>query len=109
MDLCPLTSFLIYGPTLNRVQGKISDVDIQRLAIETGEHFTLDEVSEMIQAADENGEQLAELPFSRWNDLNVELLPDFTFGFGYTDAGDGEVDLEEFVKMMKRTNFGARF
>ncbi|KAK3157461.1 hypothetical protein QOZ80_2AG0122690 [Eleusine coracana subsp. coracana] len=57
--------------------GKISDVDIQRLAIETGEHFTLDEVREMIEAADENG--------------------------------DGEVDLEEFVKMMKRTNFGARF
>ncbi|GJN20465.1 hypothetical protein PR202_gb07846 [Eleusine coracana subsp. coracana] len=58
-------------------EGKISDVDIQRLAIETGEHFTLDEVREMIEAADENG--------------------------------DGEVDLEEFVKMMKRTNFGARF
>lgn len=38
------------------LQGKISDIDIQRLAIETGEHFTLDEVSEMIEAADENGE-----------------------------------------------------
>ena len=37
-------------------QGKISDIDIQRLAIETGEHFTLDEVREMIEAADENGE-----------------------------------------------------
>ncbi|KAM0870963.1 hypothetical protein ACQ4PT_039696 [Festuca glaucescens] len=36
--------------------GKISDVDIQRLAIEAGEHFTLDEVREMIQAADENGD-----------------------------------------------------
>jgi calcium-binding protein CML len=30
-------------------------VDIQRLAIEAGEHFTLDEVREMIDAADENG------------------------------------------------------
>uniref|UniRef100_A0A0A9H3S4 EF-hand domain-containing protein n=1 Tax=Arundo donax TaxID=35708 RepID=A0A0A9H3S4_ARUDO len=57
--------------------GKISDVDIQRLAIETGEHFTLDEVREMIEAADENG--------------------------------DGEIDLEEFMKMMKGTNFGAGF
>jgi hypothetical protein len=26
------------------------------VAIETGEHFTLDEVREMIEAADENGE-----------------------------------------------------
>lgn len=30
-------------------------MDIQRLAIETGEPFTLDEVREMIEAADENG------------------------------------------------------
>uniref|UniRef100_A0A0E0M766 EF-hand domain-containing protein n=1 Tax=Oryza punctata TaxID=4537 RepID=A0A0E0M766_ORYPU len=57
--------------------GKISDVDIQRLAIETGEPFTLDEVREMIEAADENG--------------------------------DGEVDHEEFLKMMKRIGFGAGF
>ncbi|KAF0912160.1 hypothetical protein E2562_013048 [Oryza meyeriana var. granulata] len=34
--------------------GKISDVDIQWLAIETGEPFTLNEVREMIEAADEN-------------------------------------------------------
>ncbi|KAF0921531.1 hypothetical protein E2562_009272, partial [Oryza meyeriana var. granulata] len=34
--------------------GKISDVDIQRLAIETSEPFTLNEVREMIEAADEN-------------------------------------------------------
>lgn len=40
-------------------QGKISDIDIQRLAIETGEHFTIDEVREMIEAADENGESPA--------------------------------------------------
>ncbi|CAD6212479.1 unnamed protein product [Miscanthus lutarioriparius] len=57
--------------------GKISDMDIQRLAIETGERFTLDEVREMIEAADENG--------------------------------DGEIDLDEFMKMMKRTNFGSGF
>ncbi|RLN17926.1 putative calcium-binding protein CML8 [Panicum miliaceum] len=57
--------------------GKISDIDIQRLAIETGEHFTLDEVREMIEAADENG--------------------------------DGEIDLEEFMKMMRRTNLGSGF
>ena len=59
------------------LQGKISDMDIQRLAIETGERFTLDEVREMIEAADENG--------------------------------DGEIDLDEFMKMMKRTNFGSGF
>ncbi|RCV42866.1 hypothetical protein SETIT_9G249700v2 [Setaria italica] len=57
--------------------GKISDIDIQRLAIETGEHFTIDEVREMIEAADENG--------------------------------DGEIDLEEFMKMMKRTNLVSGF
>jgi calcium-binding protein CML len=34
-------------------------VDIQRLAIEAGEHFTLDEVREMIDAADENGARLS--------------------------------------------------
>lgn len=50
-----------------RAQGKISDIDIQRLAIETGEHFTLDEVREMIEAADENGERpcLPSPPFWR--------------------------------------------
>ena len=55
-----------FGPTkvnqsgsLNHPQGKISDVDIQRLAIEAGEHFTLDEVREMINAADENGDRLS--------------------------------------------------
>ena len=54
-----------------RPQGKISDMDVQRLAIEAGEHFTLDEVREMIQAADENGPctadctaHLSELQFS---------------------------------------------
>ena len=49
----------INGTVMRRLllpQGKISDIDIQRLAIETGEHFTLDEVREMIEAADENGE-----------------------------------------------------
>ena len=40
---------------IHPLQGKISDVDIQRLAIEAGEHFTLDEVREMIDVADENG------------------------------------------------------
>uniref|UniRef100_A0ACD5WAY6 Uncharacterized protein n=1 Tax=Avena sativa TaxID=4498 RepID=A0ACD5WAY6_AVESA len=57
--------------------GKISDVDIQRLAIEAGEHFTLDEVREMIDAA--------------------------------ADNGDGEIDMDEFMKMMKRTSFGTGF
>ena len=41
------------------MQGKISDMDIQRLAIEAGEHFTLDEVREMIDAADEDGDCLS--------------------------------------------------
>ncbi|KAG8088443.1 hypothetical protein GUJ93_ZPchr0010g9767 [Zizania palustris] len=56
---------------------KISDVDIQRAAIEIGEPFTLDEIREMIEAAD--------------------------------DDGDGEVDREEFLKMMKRTGYMTRF
>jgi calcium-binding protein CML len=43
------------GTSRTFLQGKISDVDIQRLAIETGEHFTIDEVTEMVEAADENG------------------------------------------------------
>lgn len=44
------------------LQGKISDVDIQRLAIETGERFTLDEVREMIEAADQDGTEQIPVP-----------------------------------------------
>ncbi|WOK97676.1 caltractin [Canna indica] len=54
--------------------GKISDVDIQRIAHELGESFTLPEIREMIEAADLNG--------------------------------DGEVDKEEFLRIMKRTSYG---
>ena len=38
------------------VQGKISDVDIQRIAKELGENFTLQEIQEMVQEADQNGD-----------------------------------------------------
>ncbi|XP_010916613.1 probable calcium-binding protein CML13 isoform X2 [Elaeis guineensis] len=54
--------------------GKISDVDIQRVAKELGENFTPAEIREMIAEADRNG--------------------------------DGEVDTDEFIRMMKRTGFG---
>ncbi|OAY66678.1 Caltractin [Ananas comosus] len=54
--------------------GKISDVDIQRIAKELGENFTMQEIREMIEEADRNG--------------------------------DGEVDMDEFFRMMKRTNYG---
>jgi calcium-binding protein CML len=37
------------------LQGKISDVDIQRIAKELGENFTLQEIQEMVQEADQNG------------------------------------------------------
>ncbi|KAJ3673219.1 hypothetical protein LUZ60_006593 [Juncus effusus] len=53
--------------------GKISIVDIQRIAKELGENFTNDEIKEMVEEADRNG--------------------------------DGEVDQEEFLRMMKRTSY----
>ncbi|KAG1330716.1 Caltractin [Cocos nucifera] len=53
--------------------GKISDVDIQRLAKDLGENFTLEEIREMITEADCNG--------------------------------DGEVDADEFIRVMKRTGY----
>lgn len=36
-------------------QGKISIEDIQNIARELGEIFTVDEIGEMVQQADENG------------------------------------------------------
>lgn len=54
--------------------GKISDVDIMRVTKDLGETFTLDEIREMINEADRNG--------------------------------DGEVDAEEFVRIMRKTGFG---
>ncbi|XP_078164631.1 putative calcium-binding protein CML13 [Carex rostrata] len=54
--------------------GKISIEDIQNIARELGETFTVDEIREMVQQADENG--------------------------------DGEVDADEFMRIMKRTNYG---
>ncbi|RWW21470.1 hypothetical protein GW17_00014368, partial [Ensete ventricosum] len=36
-------------------EGRISDVDIQRVANDLGEKFTLSEIREMIEAADLNG------------------------------------------------------
>ncbi|XP_008782222.2 caltractin [Phoenix dactylifera] len=54
--------------------GKISAVDIQRLAKDLGENFTLEEIREMITEADRNG--------------------------------DGEVDADEFIRVMKRTGYG---
>jgi calcium-binding protein CML len=56
------------------MQGKISDVDIQRIAKELGENFTYQEIQEMVQEADRNG--------------------------------DGEIDFDEFIRMMRRTGYG---
>jgi calcium-binding protein CML len=86
-------------------------VDIQRLAIEAGEHFTLDEVREMIQAADENGTRLSISLFPLI--LMPRLLSSMAIVLHVlnlrSDTGDGEIDMEEFMKMMKRTNFGTGF
>ncbi|KAL6642989.1 hypothetical protein ACP70R_021170 [Stipagrostis hirtigluma subsp. patula] len=57
--------------------GKISDEDIQRVAIETGEHFTLDEVREMIQAADENGD--GEIDLEEF----IKMMKRTSFGAGF--------------------------
>ncbi|KAK1301760.1 putative calcium-binding protein CML13 [Acorus calamus] len=54
--------------------GKISPVDIERIAKELGENLTLGEIKEMIEDADRDG--------------------------------DGEVGLEEFMRMMKRSSYG---
>ncbi|KAL6656974.1 hypothetical protein ACP70R_004754 [Stipagrostis hirtigluma subsp. patula] len=54
--------------------GKISDVDIQRIAKELGLNFTYQEIQEMVQEADRNA--------------------------------DGEIDFDEFVRMMRRTKYG---
>ena len=87
-------------------QGKISDIDIQRLAIETGEHFTLDEVREMIEAADENGEMGPATANACLGLVSDELIDIHVCSMS---AGDGEIDLEEFMKMMRRTNLGSGF
>ncbi|KAJ3673702.1 hypothetical protein LUZ60_005694 [Juncus effusus] len=53
--------------------GKISAADIQRAARDFGENFSLDEIREMIQEADIDG--------------------------------DGEVNVDEFIQIMKRTSY----
>ncbi|KAJ4750458.1 Calmodulin [Rhynchospora pubera] len=60
--------------------GKISIQDIQNIARDLGEIFTVEEIREMVQQADENGRKKY--------------------------AGDGEVDADEFCRIMKRTNYG---
>lgn len=57
--------------------GKISDVDIQRLAIETGERFTLDEVREMIEAADQDGD--GEIDLEEF----LRMMKQTSFGAGF--------------------------
>lgn len=57
--------------------GKISDVDIQRLAIDAGEHFTLDEVREMIEAADEDGDGEIDM------DEFMKMMKRTSFGTGF--------------------------
>lgn len=42
---------------LDPSQGKISDVDIQRIAHDLGESFTLDEIQAMVKSADINGKK----------------------------------------------------
>jgi TATA-box binding protein (TBP) (component of TFIID and TFIIIB) len=58
------------------VQGKISDVDIQRIAKELGENFTLQEIQEMVQEADHNGQpfSVSLLRTREENHLNLILL-----------------------------------
>ncbi|PUZ72935.1 hypothetical protein GQ55_2G435100, partial [Panicum hallii var. hallii] len=56
--------------------GKISNIDIQRIAKELGVNLTLEEIQDMVQEADRNG--------------------------------DGEIDFDEFTRMMRRTSYGVR-
>ncbi|RLN35802.1 hypothetical protein C2845_PM03G12970 [Panicum miliaceum] len=56
--------------------GKISNIDIQRIAKEVGVNLTLEEIQDMVQEADRNG--------------------------------DGEIDFDEFTRMMRRTSYGVR-
>ncbi|OEL38828.1 putative calcium-binding protein CML13 [Dichanthelium oligosanthes] len=55
-------------------EGKISNIDIQRIAKELGVNLTLEEIQDMVQEADRNG--------------------------------DGEIDFDEFTRMMRRTSYG---
>jgi hypothetical protein len=48
------------------MQGKISDVDIQRIAKELGENLTLQEIREMVQEADRDGELFYRAIFLCW-------------------------------------------
>jgi len=56
--------------------GKISNIDIQRIAKELGVNLTLEEIQDMVQEADRNG--------------------------------DGEIDFDEFTRMMRRTSYSVR-
>jgi len=58
------------------LQGKISNIDIQRIAKELGVNLTLEEIQDMVQEADRNG--------------------------------DGEIDFDEFTRMMRRTSYSVR-
>lgn len=59
-------------------QGKISDVDIQRIAKELGENFTMQEIREMIEEADRNGEQFLRF-FYQYNFLHALKLMHFLY------------------------------
>ncbi|XP_026664744.2 caltractin-like isoform X1 [Phoenix dactylifera] len=83
--------------------GKISDVDIHHVARELGENFTLQEIREMIAEADQNRNKHIHLKcfsetFRKHNQDIVSVI--------CRNTGDGEVDLDEFIRMMRRTGYG---
>lgn len=51
----------VHNWVIYNIQGKISVDDIQRIAKDLGETFTIDEIKEMVQEADQNGKPPAAL------------------------------------------------
>ncbi|PKU83955.1 Caltractin [Dendrobium catenatum] len=75
--------------------GKISAADIMIISKELGESFTYEEIMEMIEEADHDGV----------DNLHAKALDNIIF-FTLRYAGDGDVNEQDFMTMMKRTSYG---
>ncbi|KAL2236273.1 UNVERIFIED_CONTAM: putative calcium-binding protein CML13 [Sesamum indicum] len=94
--------------------GKISAADIQRIARELGENFTEKEIQDMIDEADRDPKSLS---LKKMNLRNLQLmlktlfpvarmLINLMYLFPVKCTGDGEVNADEFKRMMRRTAYG---